>query len=231
MKHFARYMARILMAPAPTLYGQGHQLRQSSQRTIKPLVGGVLVLDVLNTIDRHDGAGYDYLAPGYANIVDWFARAGTLDPDDALRLLRKAQKEPREAATVRKRAAALREALAVIVSSMTMGQEVPAEALGTFNEESRHARANGTYIVSGGRLAWQWTQPHALDRVLWEVCRSATGLLGSERVARIRECAAPTCGSFFLDTSKNGSRQFCSASTCGTATRVRRFRERQKSSV
>ncbi len=217
------------MSPAPTLYSQGHQLRESGDRAIRPLHGGILCLDFINTASDHTGpAGKDDLSPGYATIVDWFWQAGVLTEDDTTRLLRAASKEPRDAAAVRKRAVALREALYDLVVALTTGREVSAASLDLFNQEHGAALRHGHFAVNGTFLAWEWPGGSQLERVLWPVCESAADLLGGERLRKMKQCEAPGCQAFFLDGSKNDSRRFCSAAACGTADRVRRFRERHK---
>jgi len=60
-----------------------------------------------------------------------------------------------------------------------------------------------------------------------------TGLLPSlvelgDQASRLKMCANDQCHWLFLDHSKNQSRQWCGASTCGNRERVRRFRSRQE---
>jgi predicted RNA-binding Zn ribbon-like protein len=40
----------------------------------------------------------------------------------------------------------------------------------------------------------------------------------------VRECPGPNCGWLFLDTSKAGRRRWCSDESCGSRSRVKRFR-------
>lgn len=217
------------MSPAPTLYGRGHQPRETGARPIRPFAGGHIVLDYINTASDHTPApGEDDLAPGYVNLVDWSRQAELLTDEDATRLRRSASKQPREAAAVRKRAIVLREALYTIVLALTSGEELLAESLDLFNLEHAAALGHGGYVATGSRLEWRWRGGLDLDRMLWPVCWSAAGLLSEGRLTKVRQCAAPQCQALFLDGSKNGSRRFCSASTCGTAVRVQRFRDRRK---
>lgn len=228
--YFTRYIHEDSVAPTPTLYGKSHQPRELSKGLLRPLRGGSLCLDFINTVENHDQAGgYDDLTPGYANIIDWSIHAGAVDEAEANSLLRHAAREPREAAAVRSRATTLRHALYEVVTSLIAATEPPDGSLELFNQEWRLAMMHGRYIPVGDGLAWQWCEGRDLDRVLWELTRSAAELLSGDHIARVRQCAAPTCQSIFLDTSRNGSRRFCSAATCGTATRVRRFRARQVS--
>ncbi|MEV6150459.1 CGNR zinc finger domain-containing protein [Nonomuraea sp. NPDC052129] len=49
-----------------------------------------------------------------------------------------------------------------------------------------------------------------------------------ERPERVRKCANPECVLWFLDTSKNGSRRWCSMEACGNRAKVGRFNQRQR---
>jgi predicted RNA-binding Zn ribbon-like protein len=219
------------MPTAPTLYGRGHQPRETGNRPIRPLRGGHLCLDFINTVSDHNGLpAEDDLSPGYVNLVEWARRAGALADEETTRLLRTASREPRDAAAVRKRAIALREALFGIVLALTAGEQPAAGALDLLDGELRDAARHGRFVPAGSRLTWQWATDAQLDRILWPVCEAAVSLLTGDGLDRVRQCEAPGCQGFFLDRSKNGSRRFCSTTRCGTADRVRRFRERQKPS-
>jgi len=58
----------------------------------------------------------------------------------------------------------------------------------------------------------------------------AVELLMSERLKRLRVCAAQGCGWLFLDMSKNGSRRWCEMGDCGNREKARRFYQKQKKS-
>lgn len=47
-----------------------------------------------------------------------------------------------------------------------------------------------------------------------------------EQAGRVKVCENPQCRWLFLDHSRNRSRQWCEATTCGNRERVRRFRLR-----
>jgi hypothetical protein len=51
----------------------------------------------------------------------------------------------------------------------------------------------------------------------------------SEEIDRLRICAAPTCRAVLLDLSRNSSKRYCDASTCGNRLHVAAYRERKRS--
>ena len=53
--------------------------------------------------------------------------------------------------------------------------------------------------------------------------------LSSEEFKYIKRCHNHACSLFFLDTSKNHKRKWCSMETCGNRSKVRNFAQRQSS--
>ncbi|MGB3305796.1 MAG: CGNR zinc finger domain-containing protein [Thermomicrobiales bacterium] len=199
--------------------------------------GGALCLDFVNTIDRH-GPGavptFDYLAPGYANLLAWSAFVGVVDTRVVTSLRRLARKQGREAAAVRRRAVQLREAIATIIQTIRLGSDqdaAPQDAVAILETEVAAARAHQKLKLQDARVVALLGEGTELDMLLWPVALSALEVLGSDAANRIGQCAADDCDWFFLDTSKNRSRRYCSASGCGNATRIRRFRARNAQPV
>ncbi|HVL24824.1 MAG TPA: ABATE domain-containing protein [Thermomicrobiales bacterium] len=193
--------------------------------------GGAPCLDFVNTVDAHDRSpASDDLYPGYVNLLAWCNEARVVPPDMAQRLRRRAQREPRVAAEVRKRAVALREALYRIATALADGDTPDAHDLATLEREIHAARANARLRAQDGVLAWAFTDEPELDRLLWPIAVSAEHLLRSPEARRIRRCAGEACQRLFLETTKNGSRRYCSTRGCGNRERVRRFRERATAS-
>jgi predicted RNA-binding Zn ribbon-like protein len=63
---------------------------------------------------------------------------------------------------------------------------------------------------------------------LWPTVRSAAELLASNNLPFVRACSSKTCQWFFLDTSKNHLRRWCSMKLCGNRAKVRKFYARQR---
>ncbi|MGC4190000.1 MAG: CGNR zinc finger domain-containing protein [Thermomicrobiales bacterium] len=206
--------------------------------TIRPLHGGALFLDFINTVDRTtDGPdslpAFDELAPGYANLLAWAEASGGVDAQQAENLRRIARKDGRSAASVRRRAVALREALYQVIVALTEDTVPPPESLATIGDEIRLLLDAQHLAVIDGKLAFQTapSRERDLDAVLRPVLQSAQDILSTQGAGRIRRCAAPDCRTLFLDGTKNGSRRFCSATGCGNVTRIRRFRAKQAASA
>ncbi|AJZ57123.1 hypothetical protein OI25_7746 [Paraburkholderia fungorum] len=74
-----------------------------------------------------------------------------------------------------------------------------------------------------GRYEWGVDGQHfdltsLLSPVLW----SAMELLGGARLSKLKRCANDECKWLFVDDSKNGSRRWCSMSSCGNRAKAHR---------
>ncbi len=190
------------------------------------LVGGVLALDFVNTVDPRHAPDRRELLPDYSALVHWAVHAGALDARRAAALSDGGG--PRAGARVHRRALALREALYGVLTAGAAGDAPPPADLAVVGAELR--RALGGVELVGGRdgFAWRWAadDPEAL---LGPILASADELLRSPRLGRVRECPGPDgCGWLFLDTSKNGTRRWCSMEVCGNRAKTLRHRARRR---
>ncbi|GAA2796502.1 CGNR zinc finger domain-containing protein [Saccharopolyspora taberi] len=62
----------------------------------------------------------------------------------------------------------------------------------------------------------------------WEVARSFLELLRSAPRGRLRRCEGPECVLWFLDTSRNGRRRWCSMAGCGNRAKVKSHYDRAR---
>lgn len=79
-------------------------------------------------------------------------------------------------------------------------------------------------LAGGGRQAGRTNaRPH---QALGSIARDAVRLFGPDVDGRIRECSAEDCGLVYLDTSRSGTRRWCSMQRCGNRAKVRAHRAR-----
>ncbi|KAB0641814.1 CGNR zinc finger domain-containing protein [Burkholderia latens] len=142
---------------------------------------------------------------------------------DACLAYEKEKKEQGDEPAILARALALREALYRLFHAQAERREPEADdlvLLGGFLAEAAPrialARIDGAYA---------WRVPEAdvsLGRLLSPVLWSATDLLGGARLAKVKRCANDACQWLFIDDSKNGSRRWCSMSSCGNRAKAYR---------
>jgi predicted RNA-binding Zn ribbon-like protein len=193
------------------------------------LLGGRLSLDFVNTADWHASDHPVEFLTSYTDLVTWSQHVGILTYHQAQRLLRKAASHPEDAIAVLERAIALREAIYRIFSAISHGRPPQAADLAIFNAELSGALAQSRIVSTAEGFTWNWAgAEEALDQMLWPVVHDAAGLLTSEELDRVGQCADDRCGWLFLDTSRNRSRRWCSMEDCGNRAKARRYYERKR---
>ncbi|MHB8645826.1 MAG: CGNR zinc finger domain-containing protein [Thermomicrobiales bacterium] len=194
---------------------------------------GRLCLDFANTLgDRPAARPHEEVLHSYADLVAWGEAAGIISGDEAADYRRAAERHPSDADAAFTRAIDLREAIYRVFSAGAAGAEPPADDLEIVNAAIAEAMAHARLVSADGHFHRQWAYDgSALDGMLWPVAWSVAELLTAEELHRVHECAGDRCSWLFLDTSKNGSRRWCSMETCGNRAKARRHRERQQAVV
>jgi predicted RNA-binding Zn ribbon-like protein len=187
------------------------------------IVGGNLALDFANTAEgTPEGEIEREHLLGYEDLVFWGHRLGFLSGEDGERLLRKGRERPAEAEAVFARALAFRAHLYELFRAVAEGDNPPPESVEALRRFESEAISHAKLAPSGGdEFAWKWALEDDLAGVLWPVAHSATELLVSGPLGRVKGCAG--CNWLFVDESKNKSRRWCSMEECGTHAKMRRY--------
>ena len=193
-------------------------------------IGGALCLDFCNSVGgKREAVAREHLR-SYEDFHSWCEQAGLLRESSPVALVRKAKRQPAEAAEVFARAIALREAIYHICLAVAKKRHLPARDLSRLNDELRRSSHRLRLAARGGRFDWEWTiANNALDAPLGPIARSAAELLTTpESLAHVHQCQGENCGWLFIDSSKNHSRCWCDMRDCGNRAKVRRFRMRNE---
>jgi predicted RNA-binding Zn ribbon-like protein len=167
----------------------------------RPLSGEPLALDLVNTI-WPDGEGSRDVLANRSGHQDWLRENDLPGPSTA----------------------AARRALLQARDTIRAALERPGPA----------ALAALDGILERGCVRIWATKPAAREeleierewRVPWLAVRSLLELL-DEHPARVRKCANPDCPFWFLDTTRSGTRRWCSMTVCGNRLKARRHYRRQ----
>jgi predicted RNA-binding Zn ribbon-like protein len=184
-------------------------------------------LSFVNTLSERTAPAPTERLVSYEALIEWARGSGVLKPEDADRLAARAKRRQDEADRVVSNARALRELLHHTFSATANGKPPAAGILDDLSTLLGGWYRYGRLVPCGDSLHWCYGGGEDLDRVLWEIARTASRLLTSPRLARVRACAAESCGWWFLDDSKNASRRWCDMKICGNREKIRRFRDRQ----
>ncbi len=199
-------------------------------------VANNLSLDFVNSVsgrrglDEADPLDYKVLNDklgNYSDLIDWAHKAGIINHSRAEQLNRFAKENPKAAHKVYKHAVVIREAIYRIFISLIKGEKPEIEDIGLLNKECSRAREHQKLRFDSGTFKWDLELPgNDPEYIVWQIALSASELLTSGNLHRVKECFGDDCGWLFLDTSKNGSRQWCSMKDCGNLAKVKKFREK-----
>jgi len=188
------------------------------------LAGGHPVLDFLNTIqDWTREEPVDYLGD-FADAVRFGQAAGVLTRGEAGAL----RPDGTHAEVARLRA--LRALLERIFRRLVLGKAPATADLDRLSVAlARAARLTRLRGATGSPVRPHLDLALAKAEVLrFRLAQAAGTLLTSPEMRRLKAC--PSCGWFFLDASKNGSRRWCSMDTCGASAKARRYYRRKRGS-
>ncbi|PRY44633.1 CGNR zinc finger domain-containing protein [Umezawaea tangerina] len=169
-------------------------------------------LELVGTVRGRLGEPSDDLADP-VSLAGWLARRG-LRPTE----------EPDAAHVTGFRA--LREASYRLLVAVTGGGAPRPDDVALVNRRAAHpAPAVSLVDTPGGGLRREVAVPTP-EQALAVVARDLVDLVGGPDLVRLHQCEADVCGTFFVDTSRAGSRRWCSSATCGNRARVAAHRGR-----
>ncbi|HEX7077043.1 MAG TPA: ABATE domain-containing protein [Candidatus Eisenbacteria bacterium] len=188
---------------------------------------GSLALDFANTLDWRRREHPVELLRGFPDLLRWAWSAGVLERSEAKKLRAWAEAHRRPAARALADAIEVREAIAAIFQATLGDGEPPPKALARLESACRSAWGARALRAVNGVAAWTWREgPPEPSRPAAAAALDAARLLTSPECRRVRQCADAECGWFFLDTSRNRSRRWCSMEACGNRNKARRFYRR-----
>jgi predicted RNA-binding Zn ribbon-like protein len=187
------------------------------------LVGGDPSLDFLNTIHDWTVADPDDHIPTFDAAVRFGEAAGILTRSEAASLA--TRQAGREMGRLRELRTLLERIFRAVVSE-TDPEGADLDALAHL--AARAAKVTDLIADKRGSFVRSVNAESAGVAVLrWRVVDAAVQLLTSGQLSRVKAC--PSCGWFFLDTSKNNSRRWCSMEDCGSIDKARRYYRKKRS--
>ncbi|WP_393083086.1 CGNR zinc finger domain-containing protein [Streptomyces sp. LN704] len=179
----------------------------------RPLTGEPLALDLLNTRWNSEGVPQDLLTDT-GGLAVWLAANGFGLPADE---------------TVLRHTLQARDALRAAVDGHLRGKADGTSSTGAERVDAvlAHGRIRVTLSPEGPGERAEFEDPAWEPG--WLAARNYLELLGASP-DRIRHCAHETCVLHFLDTSRNGTRRWCSMAGCGNRAKASRHYARTKES-
>jgi predicted RNA-binding Zn ribbon-like protein len=197
-----------------------------------PLLGDRPCLDFINTIDwrLHPKKRRDTFE-SYSDLLAFSLRLNLITTTTYSTLTQHAISTPLFAERAFNDARVFRDALTRLVDDITArsqgsSQDTPSlETLAIIDTARHRAHESESLVWSGDRLDLSpRPEKEGLDLPWLIIVRDAERLLCSDLASHIRVCAGNGCGWVFIDTSKNGTRRWCSMKYCGNREKAARFK-------
>lgn len=195
------------------------------------LVGGHVVLDLVNTVTGRESRPTDWLE-NYGRVLEWAALTDAFEASSLRALERTAADDDRAARRALHRLRTLREAVYDVIVASIRGVPTPEGAVSQLERHWKSAARTARLAVAEGRAALEPdTESSGLDYPRHVLALAALDLLETIPLDRTRVCANPRCTWIFIDGSRGGQRRWCDMATCGNAAKSRRHHARRRATA
>jgi predicted RNA-binding Zn ribbon-like protein len=188
-------------------------------------LGNQLALDFVNTRPFVDGDFHELL-PDVPALLRWFVAAGLIDKAEAARLKRNWIGDPNANGAL----GSIREFRELLRQEIEEWQSagVPRRAmLKRLNQSlADHPMRTRIRSVAGQALTELWFPVDNIETLFAPLAYFTAKLFTEADRTRVRKCHG--CVLYFLDTSKRGTRQWCSMQLCGNRSKVAAYTARQR---
>lgn len=192
------------------------------------LVGGHIVLDLVNTVTGRDSRPTDWL-DSYDRLLEWAALSSAFDPATLRALRQISAANPHAAKLALARLRELREAVYQILVATLRDNQAPPDAVAQLEKHWKRSTAAAIVSHSDGKATLSFNiESSRLDYPTHLLALSALELLQQLPLQRTRECASPRCTWIFIDQSRGGQRRWCDMATCGNQAKSRRHHQRRR---
>jgi predicted RNA-binding Zn ribbon-like protein len=159
-------------------------------------------------------------------LLTWFEEAGLLSRSETTALYRKWNGSVRAGVTLGT-IRALRETLRMEVLRWERGGKIQRAVVQQLNIlMARHPMRTRVAQRENRLITQTWFEAREPEDLLAPLAQSAAELFSAVDRTRVRKCAH--CVGHFLDTSKKGTRRWCSMKLCGNRFKVAAYADRQR---
>jgi predicted RNA-binding Zn ribbon-like protein len=188
-------------------------------------VGNHLALDFLNTRPIL-AEGLKELLPDVDALARWLVASDVLTPQKGRILSRKWRDMP-QASVFLRQLLKFRERLRTVVIRQEAGLSLSESFIAELNSVLEHHPSVIALHRKGKKLELEaGSEPEKPDDVWAPIAIAVAELLSDVPPGRLRKCEG--CVVHFLDTSKKGSRRWCSMNICGNKIKVAAYQKRKR---
>jgi predicted RNA-binding Zn ribbon-like protein len=188
-------------------------------------VGNQLALDFVNTRPALNDEPVELLH-GFRALLRWFQAAELLDARQAAKIEARWGQSDRARQTV-EAARDLREKLRKEILAWERGAAVRRSTIEELNRLMvQHPMRTRLRMTRAGLSKELWFDPQQPEDLFAPLAQSAATLFAETASDRVRKCEQ--CVLHFHDTSKKGTRRWCSMRLCGNRVKVAAYAARQQ---
>ena len=188
-------------------------------------LGNHIALDFLNTRPVQNGERVELL-PDFPALVRWFRAAGLLGSQEAERLQQQWAASVRAVRTVEV-LRDLRERLRKAILAWERGETVNGANVRELNRlMEAHPMLHRLKATATPNSVELWFAPNQPEDLFAPLAYSAARLFAEADHNRVRKCG--NCVLHFQDTSKKGTRRWCSMRLCGNRFKVAAYAARRR---
>jgi len=188
-------------------------------------VGNQLALDFLNTSPVQNGEPSELL-PDFSALLRWFHAADLLSSRE-VGCLQRHWGGSASAQRVTEAARQLREKLRKEILAWERSGSVGHSTLEELNKLTAEHPMRTRLRMNGRFCSTElWFEPHEPEDLFAPLAQSAATLFATVDRKRVRKCAQ--CVLHFHDTSKKGTRRWCSMQLCGNRQKVAAYAARRR---
>jgi predicted RNA-binding Zn ribbon-like protein len=206
---------------------QRRPIPDSGRRDGFLFVGNHLALDFLNTRPVQNGERIELLCD-FGALLRWFQAAGLLSSREVANLQRQSEKSATQQRTLED----MREFREHLRNEILAWEDGAGVHRATIAELNRRLAAHPMLCklqTTGNRPAMElevWFDPRQPEDLFAPLAYSAAKLFAEADRSRVRKCGQ--CVLHFYDTSKKGTRRWCSMQLCGNRLKVASYAARQR---
>jgi len=188
-------------------------------------IGNQLALDFLNTRPVQNGEPMELL-PDFSALLRWFRAAKLLSARDVAKLQQGWEKSAR-AQRIVESVRELREKLRKDILAWEGGGAVHHSSVDELNRlMADHPMRTKLNTSRGASATELWFEPRQPEDLFAPLAHSAATLFANVDRSRVRKC--DQCVLHFHDTSKKGTRRWCSMQLCGNRLKVAAYAARHR---
>jgi predicted RNA-binding Zn ribbon-like protein len=205
--------------------GRARTIHNSDWRDGFLFVGNQLTLDFLNTRPVQNGEPMELL-PDFSALLRWFQAAKLLSARDVAKLQQGWGKSARAQRTL-EAVRDLREKVRKEILTWEGGAAVHHSTVDELNKLMADYPMRTRLKTGGSASATElWFEPCQPEDFFAPLAQSAATLFANVDGSRVRKC--DQCVLHFHDTSKKGTRRWCSMQLCGNRLKVAAYAARQR---